>query len=286
MWKTQGQALGVLCMGSGTRMEIADHPPGGGNTVSQLLPIGAGLVIGFLIGITGMGGGALMTPFLLIVLKMNPVAALGTDLSFAAITKVVGGIGHWREDNGSFREVLWLAAGSLPASFLGAQIILRVEDQAFIETTLPQILGSVLVVVGLIILARLTRALGPRETGEGGWPAPPALILIGVLGGFLVGITSIGGGTVIIALLMIFFSIPLNHMVGLDVMHGALLASVPAATYAFSGVVAWDLVGLLLIGSVPGAWLGAKAVSKIDRRIIRGVLGVLIIVAGIHLMFK
>jgi len=255
--------------------------------VDIVLPIGAGLLVGFLIGLTGMGGGAIMTPFLLTVMKLNPVLAVGTDLTFASITKIIGGIQHRREENVSFRRVFWMASGSIPASFLGAQFILRQsENHIFIEELLPKILGTTLVIVSLIILARVFRFLGPKEMIDIKWPEPWALILIGAIGGFLVGMTSIGGGTVIMALLLVFFSIPLNLMVGVDVVHGAVLAVLSATDYVFAGQTDFHMVGLLLIGSLPGAWLGAKTIKRMDLRVVRGILAVLVIGAGIDLLIR
>jgi len=252
--------------------------------MTLLLSIGAGLVIGFLIGLTGMGGGALMTPFLLFVMKFDPVMAVGTDLAFASITKIAGGIQHYRHRNVSLKHVAWMAVGSIPASFGGAQIVLRMGPR-LVEDVMPPILGGVLVLVGLIILARALNVFAPREFDEINWPIPLSLIAIGVFGGFLVGMTSIGGGTVIMALMIIFFTIPINFMVGLDVVHGAVLAAVAALTYAVAGQTDWSLVGSLLIGSVPGVWLGAQAINRIDRRLVRLVLSVLIIGAGLNLLF-
>ena len=255
--------------------------------MENILPVFVGLVVGFLIGLTGMGGGALMTPFLLIVMKFDPVLAVGTDLTFAAITKVVGSIQHRREKNVSLRRVFWMACGSLPASFLGAQFILRQKDNnTLTEQILPTILGVTLIIVSLIILARVFRLLGPKEYIEIIWPPPWSLILIGIIGGLLVGMTSIGGGTVIMALLLIFFSIPLNLMVGIDVVHGALLTLFTSMNYIFAGQADWSLIGLLLIGSLPGAWLGALAINRIDVRIVRGILALAVIGAGIDLLIK
>ena len=255
--------------------------------MENILPVFVGLVVGFLIGLTGMGGGALMTPFLLIVMKLDPVLAVGTDLTFAAITKVVGSIQHRREKNVSLRRVFWMACGSIPASILGAQFILRQHGNSTLtEKTLPTILGVTLILVSLIILARVFRLLGPREYIEIIWPEPWFLILIGIAGGLLVGMTSIGGGTVIMALLLIFFSIPLNLMVGIDVVHGALLTVITSVNYVFAGQTDWPLVGLLLIGSLPGAWLGAFAINRIDLRIVRGILALVVIGAGIDLLIR
>jgi uncharacterized membrane protein YfcA len=249
------------------------------------LPIVAGLLIGFMIGLTGMGGGALMTPFLLLVMKLNPVAAIGTDLAFAAITKIVGGTQHYRHGNTSLMQVAWLALGSLPASFVSAQVVLRLAPH-LVKTVLPTILGSVLILVSCIILAQALGLLHPRTTTKLVWPRPWAMVLIGAIGGILVGMTSIGGGTVIMAMFMIFFTVPLNYLVGLDVVHGALLATGVAFSYAIAGQTDWPVVGLLLIGSLPGAWLGAHSVNRLDRRVIRTILALLILGAGINLLLQ
>jgi uncharacterized membrane protein YfcA len=250
-----------------------------------LLMLGAGLITGFLIGLTGMGGGALMTPFLLTVMKFDPVLAVGTDLVFAAVTKVIGGVGHHHESKISIKPVLWMGAGSIPASLLGSQFILRQQDNRhLIDEFLPTLLGWTLIIVSVIIIARVFRFLGPKKESEVRYPPPWALVVIGALGGVLVGMTSIGGGTVIMALLLLFFSMPLNYMVGLDVMHGALLAIISAASYIFAGQVDFTAVGSLLLGSLPGVWLGAKVVHRINLLLVRGILGLLVFGAGLQLL--
>lgn len=253
--------------------------------INSILMVGAGLVTGFLIGLTGMGGGALMTPFLLTVMKFDPILAVGTDLAFAAITKIVGGLGHHKESKISFKPVLWMATGSIPASILGSQFILsQTDNRHLIEEFLPNLLGWTLIIVSIIIIARVFRFFGPKKESEVRYPSPWALIGIGAVGGVLVGMTSIGGGTVIMALFLLFFSIPLNYLVGLDVMHGALLASISAFSYIFAGQTDWASVGLLLIGSLPGVWLGARTVHRINLLMVRGILGVLVLGAGIQLL--
>lgn len=149
-----------------------------------LLPLFAGLVVGVLIGLTGMGGGALMTPFLIIFMKLELVLAVGTDLAFAAITKVAGGIKHRREKNVALRKVAWIAFGSIPASIISAQfILLHTQDHNLVENTLPKLLGFILMLVSLVIFARVFRLLGPKEQVEIIWPSPLALITIGAIGG-------------------------------------------------------------------------------------------------------
>lgn len=250
-----------------------------------LIMISAGLLIGFLIGLTGMGGGALMTPFLITIMKFDPVLAVGTDLAFAAITKIIGGTQHQHETKLSIKPVLWIAVGSIPSSIIGSQFILRQTDNRhLIDEVLPTLLGWTLIVVSTIIIAQVFRLLGPKKETEVRYPSALALIIIGAVGGALVGMTSIGGGTVIIALLLLFFSMPLNHMVGLDVMHGALLAIVSALSYIFAGQTDWHSVGLLLIGSLPGVWMGARTVHRINLNIVRGILAMLILIVGINLL--
>jgi uncharacterized membrane protein YfcA len=251
----------------------------------NLLIILIGLIVGFMIGLTGMGGGALMTPFMLIVLKMDPVIAIGTDLTFAAITKVVGGLKHRREENVNFTAVGWMAAGSLPASFFGAQIVLRLGRQDFIINGLPKILGATLALVALLIALRAAGLIKAKDDRAPKLPSPVGLAGIGVIGGFLVGMTSIGGGTVIMALLMLFYAIPLNYLVGLDVVHGALLAGVSAFSYNLAGKVDWSIVIWLLLGSLPGVWMGARAVARVNRSLVRFSLAAFIFLAGLRLLF-
>lgn len=255
--------------------------------MDTVIPIAAGFIVGVLIGLTGMGGGALMTPFLIIFMKLEPVLAVGTDLAFAAITKISGGIKHRREKNVSFDKVIWIAAGSVPASFFSSQLLLQSEPATSrLVSQLPQLLGVVLILVGLIILARVLRVIGPKEKIEILWPSAASLVVIGAIGGTLVGLTSIGGGTVIMALLLIFFAIPLNQLVGIDVVHGAVLAVLTAASYAMAGQVDWNLVMWLVVGSIPGVWLGAHMVKRINRKWVRGFLAILILLAGAKLLFS
>lgn len=253
----------------------------------SLIMLGAGLVIGFLIGLTGMGGGALMTPFLISIMHFDPIRAIGTDLAFAAITKIVGGLGHHQESKVSIKPVLWMAVGSLPASVLSSRFILtQVGNTELIENFLPALLGWTLILVSMIIIARVFRFFGPKKESQVRYPPPWSLIIIGAIGGLLVGTTSSGGGTVIMALLLLFFSIPLNYMVGLDVMHGALLAIIAALSYIFAGQTDWASVGLLLIGSLPGVWLGARIVHRLNLLVVRGILGLLVLGAGLQLLLS
>ena len=180
-----------------------------------------------------------------------------------------------------------MALGSLPASFISARYLLtRVGGYHPFTDALPVFLGAVLLVVSIILLARAAGWPKSRRSASIRWPSAKVLIAIGAVGGFLVGITSIGGGTVIMALLVIFFVIPPDQMVGLDVSHGAVLALFTAVTYALAGQVNWNLVGWLVLGSLPGVWLGANAVINVSQNVVRSVLGILLLFAGVHLFFE
>jgi len=251
--------------------------------ITIFLPVFVGLLVGILIAMTGMGGGAIMTPFLILVMKVNPVLAIGTDLVFAALTKWSSGLQHRRQKNVSLRMVAWLALGSLPASLLASSFVLShyAKPNDLLERLLPKILGAVLVLVSLYTLARVFNWIKPSE--DENWPPAWALVLIGLLGGSLVGLTSVGSGTVIMASLLIFFSLPATQLVGLDVMHGALLTTVPAIVYAVGRQVDWPMVALLLTGSIPGAWLGTRLFKNVPQRLVRGALSAFLLFAGVRL---
>jgi uncharacterized membrane protein YfcA len=229
-----------------------------------------------------MGGGAIMTPFLILVMKIDPVSAIGTDLVFAAGTKWASGIQHRRQKNVDLRLVTWMAAGSMPASFLMSSFVLsRYGENEILRSSLAKLIGAVLILVSIYTLGRVFNWIKVKQDEH--WPPAWALTLIGALGGGLVGLTSVGSGTVIMASLLLFFSMPATNLVGLDVMHGALLTTVPAGVYAFGGLVDWQLVLWLLLGSIPGAWLGTRLVTRVPQRLVRAVLSLLLIFAGVRL---
>ena len=254
----------------------------------NITAIAAGFVVGLLVGMTGMGGGALMTPFLILVMKVHPVLAVGTDLVFATVTKAGSAIQHYRQQTAWLRPVFWMALGSLPASFLGSRFLLaNVENEHVVEVFLPITLGVMLLLVGLVVLARVFGLLGFNNEPQAiHWPPPWALVGIGIAGGLLTGLTSAGGGTVILALLIIFFAIPPAQMVGFDVTHGALLALFSALNYSLAGQVDWGLAAWLLVGSIPGSLLGSRVVKVLPQRFVRGMIGGLLLLAATSILFN
>lgn len=229
-----------------------------------------------------MGGGAIMTPFLILVLKIDPVLAVGTDLVFAAVTKWLSGIQHRRQHNVSLRMVVWMALGSMPTSFLMSSFVLsHINNGIGFRQVLVRLLGAVLILVSLYTLARVLNWIKVNDDVR--WPPAWALVLVGGIGGMLVGMTSVGSGSIIMAALMIFFAIPPAKMVGMDVMHGAMLTTIPALVYSFGGQVNWPVAAWLLLGSIPGAWLGTRLITFVPQRLVRGTLSVFLVVAGVRL---
>ncbi len=250
-----------------------------------VLVISAGFAIGLLLGLTGIGGGALMTPFLLLVLHLDPVHAIGTDLAFAFLTKSVSAVQHRRQRTVWLRPAFFISLGSVPASLAASWFVVsQVHNRAWVEQTLPRLLGGVLVLVALLIAGRALGWIKARgDERRERWPTWWQDVLLGVAIGALVGLTSVGSGTLLVAVLLLFFVVPADHLVGLNVLVGALLAFFPMLTYAYHGFVRWPLLGQILIGALPGSVLGAHLVTRAPTRAIRLFLSFLVLLAGVRL---
>lgn len=248
------------------------------------LPV-TGFAVGVLIGLTGMGGGALMTPFLILVLGTRPVVAVGTDLVYGAITKLVGASLHWRQGTVDLRLALRLAAASVPAGLLAVVALRLFPDAAEADAAVRQALGVVLVVVALLLLGRLRGALPLplparwQEALRGG-----GTYVAGAVVGALVGFTSVGSGSLLVPFLVSVFPLAAAQVVGTDVFHAAILVTVTAAAHAQAGTVDWPLAAALLAGSVPGVAVGSWMTTRLPSRAIRAGLAVLLLVTGVNLI--
>jgi len=256
----------------------------------DLMTPAMGFVVGFCVGLTGMGGGALMTPLLVLTLGVSPSVAIGTDLAYAALTKAVGAWQHWRQDTVEPRLVLYLAGGSLPASLLAVGIVrwLQKANWTGLDQLMSRLLASVLVVVAISLG---WRALVDPQEKLGSkldvFPVryPTSIVLIGALGGLMVGFTSVGAGTLVMALLTVFYrDISPVRLVGSDILHGALLACTAALAHMAIGHLDLDLLLGLLIGSVPGVLLGSHLATKAPGQILRLTLALLILVSAVKLV--
>jgi uncharacterized membrane protein YfcA len=249
---------------------------------NEWLPL-AGLVVGVLVGLTGMGGGVLMTP-LLLAIGLPPTVAVGTDLAYSMPTKMVGEWQHWRQGTVDGRVIRGLAMGSLPAAAPAVAILaqLRIAHQEQVEYWLKPLIGVMLLVAAILLLNRVLRGQDMHAgSGAGEGPAVyslPKLLAIGAFGGFVVGLTSIGSGSLIIALLVMTVSLRPEKLVGTDVAHAFLLVSVAAFGHLLVlDTVDLSLAGRLLAGSIPGVLIGSRLTLWVPRRPLQiGLAGLLL----------
>lgn len=246
-----------------------------------------GLGIGALVGMTGMGGGTLMTPLLILLFGVKPVTAIGTDIFYAAVTKTVGGWRHLRMGTVNVRLSFWLAAGSVPASVLGVWVIAMLQSrigEERLDSLVYALLGGMLLMVGIVTLARaliLSGLIEEREDFELMRRHKLAAVLIGVVTGFVIGITSAGSGTVIAILLIAVYRLVPRKVVGTDVFHAAILLWAAGIAHWVGGNVDFVLAGNILLGSVPGVVVGSHFAARAPSGTLRTVLGVVLVAAGI-----
>jgi uncharacterized membrane protein YfcA len=253
--------------------------------INWLLPL-FGFLVGLLVGLTGMGGAVVMTPLLMLGLGLPPTTAVGTDLAYATLTKLAGAWQHWRQATVDFQMVRDLALGSLPASLaaIGLLTWLRQGDAGLADVWLEQAIGLALILAALLMLQRVflgdTR-VPPTERSTG---RRAVVIGIGTLGGFLVGLTSVGSGSLILALLVLVVPLSAERLVGTDIAHATLLVGTAALAHFYLGHVDLALAGQLLVGSVPGVLLGSRLMLRVPRRTLQVGLAGLLIVSAVQLL--
>ncbi len=252
-----------------------------------------GFGVGLLVGTTGMGGGSLMTPLLILVFGIKPVVAIGTDLAYAAVTKTVGGYRHLRKGTVDMGLALWLGTGSIPGA-LGGVVVLDRLHAAYgdeIDTWVLAAVAAALALTGVLVLARalflpkvLARerdTIAPLETRH-----KLAACVLGLTVGFVLGVTSAGSGTLIAVGLIVLFRLRPRRVVGTDVFHAAILLWVAGAAHFVSGNVDLGLAGTILLGSVPGVWLGANLSTRMPESGLRPTLGIVLIASALGLLNK
>jgi uncharacterized membrane protein YfcA len=253
--------------------------------------IAFGLGVGVLVGMTGIGGGSLMTPMLILVFGVTPVTAIGTDLAYAAVTKTVGGYKHWRQRTVDVRLSSWMALGSVPAAIGGVYVLSLLEDWAGrdFEDLLISILAVALLLTGAATLVRafLKRMHErERETIPLERRHKVAAVVLGVCVGFVLGVTSAGSGALIAVGLILLFRLVPTRVVGTDVFHAAILLWAAGLAHLIAGNVDLALVGTILLGSVPGVWLGSHWSVRVEPAVLRTTLAVVLIGAGLALLIK
>src|SRR3954449_9581562 len=251
-----------------------------------------GFGVGILVGTTGIGGGSLMTPILILVFGFKPTTAIGTDLAYGAVTKTVGGYRHWKQNTVDFGLSTWMAFGSVPAAIGGVAVLEGLEDhfgKDNFENTLLIAVAAAVLLTGTVILALL---LLPRG-GKGERHTTPlerrhkvAAVTLGASVGFVLGITSAGSGSLIAVGLIMLFRLTPQRVVGTDVFHAAILLWAAAIAHVVAGNVDFALAGTILIGSVPGVWVGSGLTMRLPVGVMRATLAVVLIGAGLAILQK
>ena len=251
-----------------------------------------GLGVGALVGLTGMGGGSLMTPLLILVFGIKPVTAVGTDLAYGAVTKTVGGWRHFRHGTVDMGMSGWMAVGSVPAAVGGVYVleaIKRAYGDEFDDVMLTAV-ACALLFTGVAVLARslFLPALIDLEKDrvEMTTRNRVAAVSLGVFVGFVLGVTSAGSGSLIAVGLILLFRLAPKEVVATDVFHAAILLWAAAIAHIVAGNVDWVLMVNILLGSVPGVWIGSHLVTRIDASTLRTALAIVLLGSGLGLLSK
>ncbi len=253
----------------------------------------AGFFVGLVVGLTGVGGGSLMTPLLIFGFGVKPYLAIGTDLLFAATTKFGGSLGLARARAIDWPVVILLSAGSIPAALVTILVLHRLgpADPA-VQSLMTTTLGAALLLTAAATLYKAIKGKNtPRQLGATQladairprhWTQP---VLFGAAIGTLVSLTSVGAGAIGVTVLMLLYpSLPLPRIIAADIAYAVPLTLVAGLGHASIGSVDWTLLGTLLAGSLPGIWIGSRLVRSAPDRLIRSLLSVLLAYAGARLI--
>jgi len=248
----------------------------------------AGLFVGTLVGLTGMGGGSLMTPILVLLLGFSPTMAIGTDIAHGAIFKTIGAIRHRRLGNVQARLSAWMLLGSAPASVLGVWLSTWLSHRYgnSMSSVSGQVLGGALI-FGCVGVAAKT-LVQPKEVADVPFVLTRrdriAAVLIGLVGGFVVGLTSVGTGVFFGLSLLVLFPLRARKVLGTDIFHAAALLYVAGFGHFIAGNVDLRTVGWLLIGSIPGILAGSQLSVSVPDRPLRGALATVLGLSGLALL--
>lgn len=244
----------------------------------------AGLGVGFLVGMTGMGGGAIMTPLLVLGFGVSPTAAVGSDLAVSLAIKPVGAVVHQRAGTVRWDLVRYLLPTAVPAAFAGAWLISLLGDGGVADDVVRAGIGVVLVVgvAAMIVQSVVAERRGPT-TGPCAL-RPVATLVVGLIGGLMVGFTSIGSGSVIIVLLVLLHpGLRPSELVGTDLVQAIPLVAAALVGHLFFGTVELGLSAALVLGALPGVYLGAKATVRLPSGAVRSTLCVLLLGSALAL---
>jgi uncharacterized membrane protein YfcA len=247
-----------------------------------------GLGVGVLVGLTGIGGGSLMTPLLLLVIGTQPIVAVGTDIAYGALTKTVGGWQHLRNGTVDLGVSLWLAFGSVPGSVAGVVVVESLPSPPD-EALLWGVAGALTIVA----IVTLGRALFMPRVGERERVTVPLArrtkalaVVLGLVLGFILGVTSVGSGALIGLALILVFRLTPHRVVGTDVFHAAVLLWAAGLAHVIAGNVDYGLMGNILIGSVPGVIAGERLARSVPAGGLRPALGCAMLASALGVASK
>jgi uncharacterized protein len=248
----------------------------------------AGLVTGVLVGMTGMGGGSLMTPILIFFFNFNPSAAIGTDILHGAIFKSFGAVRHRRLGTVRARLGAWMLVGSAPASLLGVWVATYLTDRYgdSVDSVQGQVLGYTLLfgAVAFVVKALTHRGGTAATLGRLSTRDRVVAVSIGVVGGFIVGLTSVGSGTLFALAMLLAFPLAAKFVVGTDIFHAAALLLVAGLGHLVAGNVDLPAIGWLLVGSIPGVLIGSQISVGLPETGLRVALATALALSGLKLL--
>jgi uncharacterized membrane protein YfcA len=243
-------------------------------------------IVGLLVGMTGAGGGALMTPMLILLFGITPSTAISSDLVAAVVMRPIGALVHLRAGTVNLKLVRWMVLGSVPAAFLGAYLLKLMGDSKSAQTNIERALGAALLIGAGAMALRflLDRRAGRSRTGLVAElrPRPALTVAIGVIGGVIVGITSVGSGSLMIILLLFLYpTIGANQLVGTDLTQAVPLTAAAALGALAFGHVEFGVTGSLILGSVPAVLIGSLLSSRVPDRYVRPAIAFVIFASGL-----
>lgn len=252
----------------------------------------SGFLVGMIVGVTGVGGGSLMTPLLVLFFGVSPATAVGTDLLYASITKSLGGLVHSRNGSVDWKIVRLLSLGSLPAALLTIALFkyLGLDENSLKGLVTGVLSVALLLTATALLLKDRIKKLAQREDGTvyelHHRHLAPATIITGAIVGVLVTISSIGAGVLgTVAVLFLYPRLSTVKVVGTDIAHAVPLTAVAGMGHMALGTVDLVLLGSLLLGSLPGIWVGSHLSARVPEKVLRPLLATMLLIIGIRLAF-